>query len=82
MSEFKSGSSSYLSIWVRVVRIFESFRVRTNSENRTTGFGHGIIRFMYNFGPNSLEKFINTISDNRVRTLEIGFGFGHTKVRL
>jgi len=67
MSEFKSGSGSDLSIRIRVVRIFESFWVRTNSDNRTTGFGHRTIRFLCNFGPNSLEKFINTTSNNRVR---------------
>ena len=79
MSKFKSGSGSSLSIWVRVVRIFESFRVRINSDNWTAGFGHQTIRFLCNFGPNSLEKFININSDNRVRTLKIRFGFGHTK---
>ena len=67
MFEFKFGSSSGLSIRVWVVRIFKSFQVRTNSDNRTTGFGHRTIRFMCNFGPNSLEKFINTNSDNWVR---------------
>ena len=82
MSESKFGSGSGLSIQARVVRIFESFQIPTNSDNRTTGFGDPTIRFMCNFGPNSLEKFINTISNNRVRTLKIGFGFGHTKFLL
>jgi len=63
MFEFKSGSCSDLSIPVWVFEFLNHFgfgQIRTigqpGSNNRT-------IRFMCNFGPNSLEKFINTTSD-------------------
>ena len=37
-------------------------------QSRTIRFEHQIIRFLCNFGLNSVEKFINTISDNWVRS--------------
>jgi len=48
MSEFKFGSGSTLRIRVRVVWIFESFRVRTHSDIGQLNLG--VI-----FGLNSLE---------------------------
>ena len=70
MSEFKFGSGPSLGIWILVVWIFEPFQIRTNWDNRTSGFGHRTTTFMCNFGPNSLEKFIKTTSDNQFQTLE------------
>ena len=68
MSEFKSGLGSGLSIRVQVVRIFESFRVRINLNNRITRFEYGTITFICNFGPNSLENFIK-----QLRTIRSGY---------
>ena len=69
MFEFKSRLGLGLCIRIRVVETFKSFRVRTNSDNWTIGFGHWTTRFMWNVGPNSLEIFIKIILDNWVRTL-------------
>lgn len=63
MSKFKSGSGSDLDIRVRVIRIFEPFRVRTNSDKRVR-----TTMFLCNFRPNSLENLIKT-------NLDTGLGY-------
>ena len=68
MSVFKFGSGLSLGIQVWVVRILESFRIWTNLDNQTIGFGLRTIKFICNFGLNSLK----ILSKQLQRT-----GFGH-----
>jgi len=82
MSELKSKSGSGLSIRVGLSGFLNYF---VFGQIRTIELGHQIIRFMCNFGPNSLEKLINTTSEfgqsnsdikNRAQSA-ITLSFGH-----